>query len=139
MKTRRTIIAMLMLVLVLATNSSPVLALPPLPSGFYGTVKINGKNVPDGTLVSATISGVQYAYTNSQTYQGNSVYSVDVPGDDPSTPGVLEGGVPGDTIVFLVNGAPANETAPWQSGKNIRNNLSLTLGHTIYLPLISRS
>lgn len=139
MKVRRTIVTVLLLFLILGAGISPVQAVPPLPSSFYGLVKINGRNVQDGALVSATISGVQYALAAVQIYQGDTVYAVDVPGDDPATPGVIEGGNPGDTIVFLVNGMPAGETAPWQSGANIRHNLSLTLDRMIYLALISRS
>ena len=35
----------------------PALAIPALPSSFYGIVKVNGKSVPDGTLVQALING----------------------------------------------------------------------------------
>ena len=139
MRIRSAIIATLMLGLVLAIQAPPVLAVPPLPSGFYGTVKLNGANAPVGALVSATIAGVPYAYATVQMYQGDTVYSLDIPGDDPATRGVIEGGVPGDTVVFLVNGSPARETAPWQSGTNVGHNLNLTSSHTAYLALIARA
>jgi hypothetical protein len=48
----------------------PVLAFPSLPSSFYGTVKVNAANVPDGTVIEALIGGQVYAEGFTQTYQG---------------------------------------------------------------------
>jgi hypothetical protein len=120
----RGIIVLIALGLLFA-SVSPALAMPPLPSSFYGTVKVNGVNATAGTQVSAKINGTQYAYTIVQLYQGDMVYSLDVPGDDPATTGVIEGGVAGDTVVLWVDGTPANETTPWQSGKNVVRNLTV--------------
>ena len=125
MKTKRRTIAILVALGVLLTSVSPVLALPPLPSSFYGTVQFNGANAPAGTLVSARINGVQYAYVTVQTDPGVTVYALDVPGDDASTPGATEGGVQSAPIVFLVDGVPANETGIWQSGTNVLRNLTV--------------
>ena len=125
MKTKRRTIAILVALGVLLTSVSPVLALPPLPSSFYGTVKFNGANAPAGTLVSAKINGVPYAYVTVQTDPGVTVYALDVPGDDASTPGATEGGVQSAPIVFLVDGVPANETGIWQSGTNVLRNLTV--------------
>jgi len=99
-------------------------AFPPLPSSFYGTVKLNEKDLPDGTLVEALIDDVIYGFTLSQTYEGSSVYSLDIPGDDPSTE-MVEGGTTGDIIYFRVGGLIAEETGEWVSGSNI--NLELTI------------
>ena len=100
-----------------------VYAVPPLPSSFYGMVKLNGKDLQEGTIVQALIDGEVFASTASQLHQGNSVYSLVVPGDDPGTDSV-EGGVAGDTIEFRVGGNLARQTAEWQSGVN--ENLDLT-------------
>jgi hypothetical protein len=105
----------------------PVLAFPPLPSSFYGTVKVNGANVADGTVVSARINGIQYASTNTFTYSGTSVYSLDIPGDDLSTSGVIEGGVENDTIVFFIGSLQASPTGTWHGGTNISLNLSASV------------
>lgn len=113
----------------LSFNTFPALAVPPLPSSFYGTVKVNGSNISVGTIVSAWINGVQYAYTGSLLYQGDSVYALDVPGDDPATTAV-EGGAFGDTIVFQVNGRPAQQTGVWQSGTNVMIDLTISLVNT---------
>ena len=90
---------------------TPALAVPPLPSSFYGIVKINGNSVHDGTLVRGFINGVPYAETHTQTYLTSSVYSLDIPGDDPSTNGIIEGGRDGDIVHFeienfLIKGIP---------------------------------
>ena len=118
---------------------------PPLPSGFWGTVKINGENAPVGATVSAWINGVQYAYRITELYDPEppggevfTVYSLDVPGDQPETTGAIEGGKSGDTVVFKVNGVTAQETGTWQSGVNTERNLTLTSAPKffIYVPVI---
>jgi hypothetical protein len=111
---------------------------PPLPSSFYGTVKSNGANVPIGIQVSARINGVVYASSPYKYYNGDTVYSLDVPGDDPGTPGVIEGGIAGDTVVFFVGSKQADQTATWQAGTNNYLNLTAELPNykLLYLPLI---
>ncbi len=106
---------------------------PRLPSAFYGTVTQNGQNVPNGTLVSAWINGVQYAETTTfLTTIGSqqvSVYTITVPGDDPSTPGVVEGGNEGDTVYFQVNGHLTDQTGTWHEGTDVELNLTLTINY----------
>lgn len=102
----------------------PALAIPPLPSSFYGRIKFNGGNVPDGTLIRALINGQSFAEGRTQTYQGDSVYSLDVRGDDSDTP-ALDGGHEGDTLQFEVGGALAAETGAWHSGTNVEVNLTV--------------
>jgi hypothetical protein len=101
----------------------PVWAVPPLPSSFYGTVKVNGDNVPDGTLVRTLIDGQVYAQGHTQTYQGDSVYSLDVPGDDTGT-AARDGGYEGETIEFEIGGVLADQTGTWHSGTNVELNLT---------------
>jgi hypothetical protein len=113
---------------------------PVIPSSFYGTVKSNAANVPVGVQVSARINGHIYATSPAFLYNGDTVYSLNVPGDDLTTLGVIEGGVPGDTIVFLVSGTQADQTATWQGGTNINLNLTAAppIYLQIYLPLLFR-
>jgi hypothetical protein len=122
--------------------AQPVLAFPPLPSGFWGTVKVNGANVSAGTVVSARINGVQYASTIVISDLRNTYYSLDIPGDDTSTSGIIEGGVEGNTVVFFIGTIQATQTAIWHSGTNVRLNLAGVsvepLKVTIFLPLIRR-
>lgn len=106
---------------------------PPLPSSFFGTVKIHGANVPTGTMVTAVINGTQYAYTSTVMSGGNSVYSLDVPGDNPTTPAVVEGGVQNNTIVFKIEGVVAEQTGAWSYGTNV--NLALTISN--HAPVIT--
>lgn len=99
------LVALLALVPVL-----PAWAAPQLPASFYGTVTANGANVPNGTPVTAWINSVLYAQTTTFTSNGSSVYVLDVPGDDPETPGVVKGGVAGNTVVFKVGGQQVTQT-----------------------------
>jgi hypothetical protein len=101
----------------------PVLAIPPLPSSFYGTVKVNSSNVPDGTVIQAIIDGQVYAEGFTQTYQGDSVYALDVRGDDSET-AAQDGGREGNAIQFKVGGASADQAAIWHAGTNVSLNLT---------------
>ena len=68
MKTFRISTILLMTLVLLFVNVATVLAVPPLPSSFYGTVKANGANVPGCIQVSARINGVQYALSHYLLY-----------------------------------------------------------------------
>jgi len=125
MRTKRGFIVLVLSVGLLLASALKVLAVPPLPSSFYGTVKASGANVPVGTTVSAWINGVKYSETTVLVYAGDTVYSLDVPGDEPETPD-KEGGVPGDTVVFHIGTQVADQTAPWQSGTNVELDLTVT-------------
>jgi hypothetical protein len=103
----------------------PALALPPFPSSFWGTIKVNDANVPEGTLVQALIGGQVYAEGFSQLYQGDAVFALDIPGDDTGTT-ALDGGGEGDTIQFKIGGLLAHQTAIWHGGTNVRLDLTAT-------------
>jgi hypothetical protein len=120
---------------------SSVSAVPPIPSSFWGTVKLDGANVPVDTAVTAYINGVQYTSAVVQLFNGDTVYSFNVLGDDSSTPDVIEGGVSGDTIRFYIDGHPADQTAPWLGGTNVELNLTSTTTAyelTVYLPVVAK-
>ncbi len=108
----------------LAFTIQPASAFPPLPSSFKGTVKVDGANVNGSTVVTARINGVQYASTTVSTYLGDTVYSLDVKGDESDTPGIIEGGVEGDIVVFFIGGIQAAQTGTWHSGTNVTLNLT---------------
>ena len=135
MKIQRTFIVIPIMMCVLFANYSTALAVPPFPSSFYGTAKVDGMNVPVGAPITAFINGVQVAFSGTSLYEGETVYSLDVPGDDPTTP-AIEGGVAGDTIVFLVNGQPAQQTALWQSGSNLMLDLTIPPQTLLFMPAI---
>ena len=74
------------------------------PCRFYGTVQVNGAYVPDGTLITAWVEGDVTWVSASFTYTGStteSVYVLDVPGDDPLTT-EKDGGVENDVVSFSV-------------------------------------
>ncbi len=125
----RTSICLLIICTVIFANPSSALAVPSLPSSFYGTLKLNNANVPDGTLVQAIIAGKVVAFSQTQAYQGDSVYSLDIPGDDPATAAV-EGGREGDVIQFKMGGILAAQTGAWHSATNISLNLSASSSST---------
>lgn len=126
--TMRAALSLCFLLAVLAFPSGRVEAFPPLPSSFYGSARFNNANPPDGTSVEGLINGQVFAITTTQTYQGSSVYSLDVPGDDSATAAV-EGGREGDQVSFRIGGQLAEQTATWHSGTNVEMALS-----AVYLP-----
>lgn len=99
---------------------------PPRPASFFGTVTAGGSNAPVGTRVSAWIGGVEYAAAAVFAADGASVYRLDVPGDLAGTAAV-EGGTPGQTVVFKVGGAQV-QTAVWQEGSVSRLDLAAPFG-----------
>jgi hypothetical protein len=106
----------------------PVLALPPaIPFSPYGTAKVNGANVAEGTLVSAWCDGVSYRQTVTLFTGGESWYvNLDIPGDDPETPDVKEGCSTDETISFRIGDLLASQTAKWRSGVSARLDLTAT-------------
>ncbi len=124
-------------IIVLLFAATRVLAVPPLPSSFYGSVTLDGTNVSPGVLVSAWIDGVKYAETSVVIYEGHSAYAINVPGDDADSPGV-EGGVEGDTIIFYVSEHRAVETAVWHSAANVEHDISALSSppNRVYLPVV---
>ena len=96
---KRISICLIFICSAILANPSSALAIPALPSSFYGSVKLNNANVPDGTVVQAFKGDLMIAQGYTQTYQGDSVYALDVPGDNTDTP-AIDGGREGDTITF---------------------------------------
>jgi hypothetical protein len=89
--------------LLLAGASTALAGIPARPSSFWGTVKVDGENAPDGTVVRALIDGQVYAEDYTQTYEGESFYALNVRADDTDTP-ACDGGREGDVVQFEVGG-----------------------------------
>jgi hypothetical protein len=118
----------------LFAHPAAVLAFPPLPSSVYGSIKLNNANVPDGTVIKVLIRNKVVAKGYTQTYQGDSVYSLDVPGDDTDTQSV-DGGHSGDILAFNIGGLLADQTGIWSGGTNVKLNLTVHSDSTMNAPL----
>lgn len=132
---KRLVYASILTVLAGILAVTPALAIPPMPSSFYGIVSINGASVAQGTRIDAYIHGVSYAHTFSIVYQGNSVFALDIPGDDPATPDIIEGGKEGDLIQFKIGIHIFDQTGLWHSATNVSQNLNTEL-YFSYLPIL---
>ena len=130
---KRTSICLIFICSAIFANPSSALAIPALPSSFYGTVKLNNANVPDGTVVQAFNGDLMIAQEYTQTYQGDSVYALSIPGENTDTV-VIDGGREGDTITFMVGGILATETGTWHSATNVPLNLTVTSASTPWAP-----
>lgn len=94
---------------------------------FTGTVKVDGANVPDGTVIKAFVGDDVYTTTTPTGY-GPSTYSVEVrpPGGE---------GYPEKTGVrFTIDGCPADQTGSFQDGENIRWDLTAACPPTTPTP-----
>jgi len=58
-------------------------------------------------------------------YEGASVYTINVPGDDNDTQ-EIDGGREGEQIFFEVGGLVADQTGTWHSATNVELNLTVT-------------
>jgi hypothetical protein len=115
------IVAVALLATLLVAASA--VAVPPLPFNSYGTVTIDGEDVPAGTPVRAWCAGVQYGSTETSFYEGQSVYAIDVRGDDLDQPGT-DGCYAGETVTYTVDGLTADQSATWVSGSQVEVNLT---------------
>ncbi len=84
---------------------------PPLPLRVYGELP----GLDAGATISARVNDTEFASSTSFLDGDRTVYVVDVPGDDPSTPEV-EGAVDGAAISFRIDGIDAEETVNWSAG-----------------------
>jgi len=90
---------------------------PPMPHQFYGTVKLDGSPVQQGTLVEAFVDDVKQAET---TVDGQGRYGYN--------PIFRVSGTAGATVTFHIGGVEADEDATWESGKVQQLNLTIHEG-----------
>lgn len=107
----------------LAVGGAGAGAVPPLPASFWGTVTLDAAPVAVGTPVEVLVGGTPCAIAAVRWVEGRAVYTVHVPGDDPTTPEV-EGGREGDALAFRVGGALYPQGAVWRGGTNTRLDLA---------------
>ncbi|MBC7259274.1 MAG: hypothetical protein H5T65_08490 [Chloroflexi bacterium] len=129
-------------VLILALCAANVVALPPLPSSFWGVITMNGARIPQSAELTAHVEGVMCGRATIFLYMGTTYYSLSVRGDDPDTP-EREGGREGDSIEFRLNGVPLATTAHWHGSTNVRLDMVESSAHRqtapprVVLPLVA--
>ena len=113
-KVRKLGFALLLLVVALAFPAMSRAA-PPAACRFRGTVKVNDAFVGDGTAVSFWSAdwSTMWGETTTFTYEAESVYYVQMGGDDPLT-GEKEGPTQGETVRFKIGSLAADQTSTWQ-------------------------
>jgi len=84
---------------------------------FAGTIKLDGINVADGTIITATIEGVEYTTTTPTGY-GTSTYAIAI---QPEADTYYADGT---AVYFKINAYAADQTGIWQAGQNIRLDLT---------------
>ena len=84
---------------------------------FTGTVKLDGADVPDGTVITALVGDDVYTTTTPTGY-GPSTYSVEVRPPDG------EGYTEGTRVRFTIDGYAADQVGSFQDGENIRWDLT---------------
>ncbi|MGD8586005.1 MAG: hypothetical protein PVJ75_11690, partial [Chloroflexota bacterium] len=126
---RRNLFAGLFTILAVLLTARLVLAIPPTPFQTYGTVKLDGENVPEGTIIRAYCGSdaVPSGQDATTFYLGDSFYTIQVAGDEAGTP-EDEGCEPGQTVNYTIayqgGEVGANETTTWVSGASDELNLT---------------
>ena len=90
------------------------------PCAFYGTVQVNGQNVADGTVITATIGNDTYTATT-----GNSTYRIVIAQPQGES-------YDGMTVTFMIGSATASQTGTWSMGGDVA--LNLTKGVPVITP-----
>ena len=128
----RIITVVLTVALLLALVSSAWADPPALPSSFWGEIHLTvGPPTPGVDRVTAFVAGITGDVGSGviTTFEGNIVYSIDVRGDDPTTPGTKEGGAEGDIVTFQI-GTRIVGTGIWHGGTSVELNFAtVTLGN----------
>ncbi len=91
-----------------------------LPCRFYGTVQIDGNDVPDGTVITAIIEGNPHFTVTPAARYGPSTYALKI---KPPLGTFYNDGTP---ITFKIDDYDAAETATWVAGGNIELNLTVS-------------
>jgi hypothetical protein len=89
---------------------------PQLPCAFHGTVQVNGANVADGTVITATIGNDTYTTTTS-----DSTYRVVIAQPEGKN-------YDGLTVTFKIGSDTVTQTGTWSMGGNVAVNLSRGTG-----------
>jgi hypothetical protein len=96
---------------------------PPLPASFFGVLTAVNETLSPNITISAHINQKQYAQTTVFKHEGQWVYTLKIPADNPATE-EIEGGRPGDKITLYINNK-AVATNAWQGGTNSQLDLTL--------------
>ena len=92
--------------------------MPQMPCRFHGTVQIDGADVADGTVITATIGGNDtYTATTPAAY-GASTYSLEI------APPVGTQYDEGTLVTFMIGSTAADQTGSFGSGGNVELDLS---------------
>ena len=129
-----------------ASNNSRI---PPTLDYVYGLVRVNGKFVPEGTMISAWCNNeVMVAEEPTIMDNGEAWYALDIPADDPETI-EKDGCITGDEVYFKINFQvngenqvlDAEQIKNWVADGFSRLDLSATYesdGNAVFLPIILR-
>lgn len=89
---------------------------------FTGTVKLDGDDVPGGTLITAIVDGDEY-HTHTPTGHGSSRYAITIrPPEGKDYPD-------GTEVAFKISGYWADQTGTFRAGANV--GLGLTASTTV--------
>jgi len=82
------------------------------PCAFHGTVQVNGANVADGTVITATIGNDTYTTTTS-----NSTYRITIAQPEGKS-------YAGLSVAFNIGSAAVTQTGTWTIGGDVALNLT---------------
>jgi hypothetical protein len=101
----------LIFLLVVVTTVS---AMPLTPMSIDGSVTIDGKTAPEGTVITAKMNGVQ---VDKYVVQSDGKYMLTIEGEYEDI---------GKTIEFFVNGIDTDNIEKWESGSIVTTDLAIS-------------
>jgi len=116
----RTLIVPFCIILLITIH---VAAVPPLPAEFYGSVSIDGKPAPVGTMITAQINGVEKGSIRTLAdgfYGGPGLFDTRLKvnvSEEEYRPGELK-------IVFMINGFQATQNTDFEPGSSKQMDLT---------------
>lgn len=100
---------------------------PPRPSSFHGSVRVGNRPAPSTLPISAWIGQRKIAEASLLRDGAATRYLLHLPADLPETAAV-EGGLPGQQVVFRVGASEGIQQGEWQDGQHRLLDLELTAG-----------
>jgi len=116
--TKLRVVALLAVVALLLFPAIALAQAPEPPMRFYGTVTIDGENVADGTVITATIEGDQYTTTTPAEAYGASSYAIKIVPPEGTK-------YEGATVSLQIGDQSVAQTGTWTKGGNVELNLSI--------------
>ena len=121
------------------SRSNDRISTPPTPFSISGLVKFNGFFIGVDDPVLAQCGTFSFGPAWVQILDGQSYYSMDIPGDDPDTAEIKDGCYSSEPVTFTIKGEASEQTSNWKSTITPEQlDLSFGTPNLVFLPMVRR-